>query len=267
MPNAYAIQFDIIWENKQANHQHLEALLQKQQPEPGSLIVLPELFDVGFTLNTEHLSEEVTNFASEKWCAHIAQKYQIYLQGASIRQPNNPPKKATNNAIVFNPEGKLICRYEKIVPFSGGNEHEKYQGGKSLASFNWNGLRVCPLICYDLRFPELWRLAVTDLNCQMFTCGASWPAQRSHHWTTLLTARAIENQSFVIGVNRTGNDPSIAYDGHSIILDPLGRTLTQAGPQPTIIHAPIDTKTIQQWRKQFPALNDIKRNWLGKINN
>jgi len=100
----------------------------------------------------------------------------------------------------------------------------------------------------------------------MFTCGASWPALRSRHWTTLLTARAIENQSFVIGVNRTGSDPSIAYDGRSIILDPLGRTLTEAGPQPTVIHARIDKKTIQQWRNQFVALNDINRNWLGNTN-
>ena len=265
MAELYAIQFDIIWEDKAANHHHLETLLDQLQPEPGSLILLPEMFDVGFSLNTEKTCEESTNFASEKWCARIARQYDLFLQGASIRQPHDHTRKATNNTVVFNPAGELVCRYEKLVPFTGGRESEKFEAGQSLVYYDWNGLRVCPFICYDLRFPELWRMAVKETNCDMFTCSASWPAVRQAHWRALLTARAIENQAFVAGVNRTGHDPYLHYAGGSIILDPMGNILSEADGNPQILHTNINVQVVREWREKFTALDDLKHEWLGHI--
>ena len=263
MPKVYGVQFDIVWEDKRANHTLVESVLDDVSPEPGSLVVLPEMFDVGFSLNADRMADEVTDGLSESWCGGTARRYEVYLQGASIRFPDGASEKATNNAVVFNPGGECVCRYEKIYPFSGGREPERYRGGRSVVAFDWQGITVSPVICYDLRFPELWRLATIDRGAEMFTCGANWPAARQHHWETLLTARAIENQAFVIGVNRCGNDPHLPYAGGSRIIEPLGTTLDTAGESPKVISAEIDIQIARDWRAKFGAVRDVRREMLG----
>ena len=264
MPRVFAVQFDIVWEEKAANHAQVEAMLAGEQPEPGSLIVLPELFDVGFSLNTAAMAEQATGGASEAWCGALARRLKCYVQGASIQRPD-ANRKAFNTAVVFDPRGECVCRYEKIHPFSGGREGEAYQGGSRIAVFEWHGLRVCPLICYDLRFPELWRLAVLDHGAQMFTIGASWPAMRQHHWTTLLSARAIENQAYVVGVNRSGKDPFLPYSGGSRIIDPKGTVLAEAGESPAALRADVDVLEVEAWRHAVGALRDAHREFLGRV--
>lgn len=268
MPQIFAVQFDIVWEDKPANHHRVLRMLETHDPvpSPGSLIVLPEMFDVGFTLNADHLSEEATEFASERWCAELARHFACYVQGASIRDAGSAAGgKATNNAVVFDPAGDLIARYEKIHPFSGGREPERYRGGRTLATFEWQGLTVCPFICYDLRFPEIWRLAAIEHGATLFTIGASWPAARHAHWSTLLEARAIENQAWVVGLNRTGRDPYLAYAGGSKVVDPQGKVLFEADDRPQIIHAVIEPELALAWRSTFAALRDARRAFLGSI--
>lgn len=263
MPRVYAVQFDIVWEDKAANHAIVERMVEQATPPPGSLIVLPEMFDVGFSLNTRTTAEQATNGASESWCAAAAQRWGVYLQGASVQQPDARDK-ATNDAVVFNPNGELICRYSKIFPFSGGREPESFAGGRDIVTFDWQGLTVCPFICYDLRFPEIWRLAAIDQGAELFTLGASWPAPRQHHWLSLLSARAIENQAYVVGLNRCGKDPYLPYTGGSRIIDPRGELLAEAGDSPTVLSAEIDQTTVQSWRASFGALRDVRREFLGR---
>lgn len=264
MATVYACQLDIVWEDKRANQAKVEAMLQDRTPERGSLVVLPELFDVGFSLNTAEMSEQVTDGITETWCAELAQRYGVFLQGASV-QRTDPNAKATNNAVVFNPDGEIVCRYEKVHPFSGGREPEAYRGGTSLATFTWGGITVCPLICYDLRFPELWRVAVVQYGAEMFTIGASWPSPRQWHWSTLLDARAIENQAYVVAVNRCGTDPYLPYAGGSKVVDPMGRVIVEADDTEQMIVAPIDRAQVTDWRRDFAALDDIHRDLLGEM--
>jgi len=264
MKRVYGIQFDLVWEDQSTNHQLVEDLLERTGPEVGSLVVLPELFDVGFTLNTGELCEETTGGASESWCADLARRLGVYVQGASIRRVSDDVK-ATNNAVVFDPDGDVICRYQKVFPFSGGREPECYQAGTGLNVFEWNGLTVCPLICYDLRFPELWRLAVLDCGAEMFTIGASWPSTRHDHWLRLLEARAIENQAWVVGVNRCGSDPHLEYAGGSKIVDPKGRVLVEGDDTVNVISHEIDAEAVREWRESFGVLRDAHRTMLGRV--
>ena len=270
--HVYGIQFDIEWEDKGENHRRVVKVLEEIRPAEGSLVVLPELFDVGFSLNTEVLCEEVTEGASEAWCSATAKRFGVFLQGASIRMDGSCDRdgdggagKATNNAVVFDPAGNLVCRYAKVFPFSGGDEPRKYRGGDSVATFDWRGIRVCPLICYDLRFPELWRLAAIDFGVEMFTCGASWPAVRQAHWSTLLRARAIENQAYVVGINRCGNDINLSYIGGSKIVEPRGEVVDEAGDGFRVVVADIDGEAVQAWRAEFCALRDVRREMLGRV--
>lgn len=264
MPAVFACQLDIVWEDKRANQAKVEEMLRSQPPQPDDLVVLPELFDVGFSLNTAAMAEQVTGGITETWCADLARKYQIYLQGASVQRPD-PAAKATNNAVVFNPAGEIVCRYEKVHPFSGGREPEAYRGGTSISSFDWHGITVCPMICYDLRFPELWRAAVLSHGAEMFTIGASWPSTRQWHWSTLLDARAIENQAYVVAVNRCGDDPYLPYAGGSKVVDPMGRVVVEADDTEQMIVASVERRQVTDWRRDFAALNDIHRNLIGDL--
>lgn len=264
MAQIYAVQFDIVWEDKNANHELVESLLEQAAPSAGSLILLPELFDVGFSMNVDKLSEQATDNASENWCAAIAKSRKLYIQGASI---NKYPaeQKAVNCAAVYNPDGQMICRYEKIFPFTAGAEGKYYQSGTEIKTYQWNGLTVCPFICYDLRFPELWRIAVLDYKVEIFTIGASWPAIRHDHWLKLLEARAIENQAWVVGCNRCGKDPNLAYAGGTSIITPHGHVAARADDLTKIINHDIVKDSIKRWRADFKALEDIRPQMLGKV--
>ena len=126
------------------------------------------------------------------------------------------------------------------------------------------GAAVCPLVCYDLRFPELWRVAALA-GAEVFTIGASWPEARQAHWRALLIARAIENQAYVVGVNRVGRDPSHQYRGGSMIVAPGGEIIAEAGREPTVVDAELDPEALRRWREEFPALQDVRPELIGSI--
>jgi predicted amidohydrolase len=130
-----------------------------------------------------------------------------------------------------------------------------HQAGTNVNVFEWQGLKIAPLICYDLRFPELAREAVRA-GAEVLVYIAAWPVRRFLHWITLLQARAIENQAYVIGVNRYGSDPQFSYNGRSLIVDPHGVIIADAGEQERVLSAQIDSQIVRDWRSQFPALKD-----------
>ena len=130
--------------------------------------------------------------------------------------------KGRNECVAFSPEGRLLARYCKMQPFTLGGEMKHYSAGPAVARFEWGGFSVSPFICYDLRFPELFREA-TRRGASLLVVIANWPIVRVDHWVTLLRARAIENLAYVVGVNRCGTDPALVYPGRSIVVDPKGR--------------------------------------------
>ena len=165
---------------------------------------------------------------------------------------------ARNEAVAFAPDGAELVRYEKQRPFTGAGEDTVHLPGSRAVVFEWGGVKIAPLVCYDLRFPELFRDALR-LGAEMFVVIAAWPVKRIEHWTTLLRARAIENQAYVLGVNRTGQEPRFFYNGQSQLVDPHGTVCAQAGTEQERLHASIDPTLVHTWREEFPAVRDFLR--------
>ncbi|MHC4415828.1 MAG: nitrilase-related carbon-nitrogen hydrolase [Planctomycetota bacterium] len=253
-----AVQFDIAWENKPANHATVERMLSEAQIEPGTFVVLPELADTGFSFNLDAIVDD----RSLAWATGLARRLGIWLQpGFADRGPDG---KGRNCAAIISPRGEVVGVYHKVHPFSYGEETEHYAGGDRLLIRPCGGAAVCPLICYDLRFPELWRIAAAA-GAEVFTIGASWPEPRTAHWQTLLAARAIENQAYVVGVNRVGSDPRLRYEGRSMIIPPGGDVVAEAGDGPAVLTCRLDVAALRRWREAFPALRDTRRGLLGSI--
>ena len=259
-----AIQFNIVWEDKPANHAIVEKIVQAAAVPPGAFVLLPELGDTGFSMNLDRIVDD----ASLKWAAEFAARNRFFVQHGFAQRENasgdGAPPQGRNCAAIIGPDGTVLGEYQKVHPFSYGKESQFYSGGDHLTLVRSGDAVVCPMICYDLRFPELWRLAA-NAGAEVFTIGASWPAARQHHWRTLLIARAIENQAFVVAVNRTGNDPHLQYVGGSMIITPKGEVLAEAGDEPSVLAADLDLNALRQWRSEFPALRDVHRELLGDI--
>lgn len=253
---AHCCQLDIVWEDKPANFARVRALVEKARPAAGDLFVLPEMFATGFTMNVRAASEG-TNPGAEAFAMNLAREFGIYVVAGVVTDGQG---KGLNQALAINPKGAVLARYSKIHPFSLGGETNHYAPGTEIALFEWNGLKVAPFVCYDLRFPEIFRAAVRK-GAEVFVVIANWPAKRAEHWVTLLQARAIENLAFVVGVNRSGSDPQFAYPGRSLIVDPHGQVLADAGANESVAQAEIDPAVLANWRRDFPALRDM--HWKG----
>jgi predicted amidohydrolase len=255
----YGVQLDIAWENKSGNHTKVRRLLEKTRPEKGSLVVLPEMFDTGFTMEVGKVSDEKTGL-TRKFLADLAKEMGIWVTGGFV---NSDARSGKNEAAVFDPQGKEVTRYQKIHPFTRGGEARCYSAGSEVKTFRWGDFTVCPFICYDLRFPEIFRMAVRR-GANLFVVIANWPLPREGHWATLLEARAIENLAYVVGVNRAGNDPKYVYFGRSRIIDPHGKVIAEAGREETVISADVEIGVVEAWRKDFPALSDIHPEYIPK---
>ena len=249
----YCCQLDIVWENKPENFRKVRALLKEAQPERGSLVVLPEMFATGFSMNVSEIAEQKAP-GGEEFLRDLAKEFGVIVMGGVVTQGLDG--KGLNEAVIITPERTELTRYAKIHPFSVGGELNHYSRGEKVAHFEWSGLQVTPFICYDLRFPEIFRTAARA-GAEMFVVIANWPNRREQHWVTLLQARAIENLAYVVGVNRAGSDPKLVYPGRSMIIDPHGNILVDAGSSEGVVSAEIDAEVVRDWRRDFPALKDI----------
>ena len=252
LPTVHLVQIDSVWEDRAANHAKARQLIANAAPLPGSLIILPETFSTGFSMNLA-VTAEPENGPTEQFLREMAAQYQCCVIGGVVTQADEGH--GMNQALALAPDGSLLTRYTKNYPFSMGGENQVHRAGTEVSFFEWQGLHIAPLICYDLRFPELARCAVRA-GAEVLVFIAAWPVKRIQHWITLLQARAIENQAFVIGVNRCGNDPQFAYSGRSLVVDPHGVVIADAAEQERVVGAQIDPAIVQQWREQFPALRD-----------
>jgi len=246
------LQYDMEWENRLGNFDTVRKWVSDRNFEAGGMLVLPEMFSTGFSMNVSVIAESQPS-VTEAFLAEIAAGTGCAVIGGLVTEKENG--RGRNESLSVAPDGSHLARYQKIRTFTYTKESDHYDRGSDLAVFDWQGWRVCPLICYDLRFPELFRRGV-DAGAELFVVIASWPAVRAEHWVTLLRARAIENQAYVIGVNRTGADPSWPYPGRSVIVDPLGEIVADGGSTEGWISADIDHQSLLAWRAEFPALAD-----------
>jgi predicted amidohydrolase len=245
---------DIVWENKPANYDKARALLDAANVPSGSLVILPEMFATGFSMNLDVVRERIPP-QTESFLADNARQRGVFMLGGVANL--GPDGRGRNQLVVFSPEGRSLARYCKMHPFTLGGEAQHYAAGTDIVTFHWQGLVVAPFICYDLRFPEIFRAAVRK-GAQLFVVIANWPAVRAEHWRILLRARAIENQAYVAGVNRCGADPHHSYPGCSLIVDHLGQVMAEAGHEEGIIRAELDPTALAAWRSNFPALQDMR---------
>lgn len=214
------VQQNIIWENPQKNRSHLEEFLQSSTPVETDLIVFPEMFTTGFTMNTPENSDSMDG-ETIHWMHKMARKHNCMISGSAILQEED----RCYNRFILASADRILATYDKKHLFRMSEENLNFTSGKNPTIFTYGQWRIKPIICYDLRFP-VWIRNRNDYDVLLVV--ANWPASRSHIWLTLLQARAIENQTYVIGVNRTGIDGyGIKYDGNSVIINPKGEIISQ----------------------------------------
>jgi predicted amidohydrolase len=253
----HVLQPDTIWHDRSANHAKAAALIESAKPAAGDLIVLPEMFAVGFTMDVAAATDGSGETA--RFLAGLAEKFGATVVGGNVIRPD---ERGRNVAEIFAPGGGRIGQYAKIHPFSYVGETTHYAGGDQLRLFPLGDFTASAFVCYDLRFPEIFRAATLG-GADVLIVIANWPAARMQHWLALLTARAIENQAYVIGCNRVGRDPNVAYLGHSVVIDPRGQTVADAGDAETVLTAALDRTALCEYRAQFPALADTR--YVGQL--
>ncbi len=249
-----ALQLDVAWENKPANFAKVEQLLTEASPPKDSLVVLPEMFATGFTMNEAAFAERYGG-QTEQFLGRTAKTFSVFLlAGAAMRGRD---ERARNKALVFSPSGELLAFYAKMRPFTAGGESQHYVAGERPIVFKWIDCAVAPFICYDLRFPEIFREVAAMHRPEVFAVIANFPEKRIQHWVTLLQARAIENQAYVVGVNRIGTDPYYTYGGRSLIISPEGEIIADAGMREGNSSASLDLPGLRQYRQGLPFLEDL----------
>ena len=247
-----AIQHDITWEDRDATLTHITPMVAKAAAEGARLVVLPEMFAVGFSMQPQRAAEPVGGPTSA-WLVEQARTLGIWIGGSIPERGEGRPR---NVFVLAGPDG-TTHRYAKVHPFTYSGEHEHYDSGDELVTVEVDGVRIALFVCYDLRFAdEFWGLAEdTDL----YLVVASWPASRAHHWRSLLLARAIENQAYVVGCNRVGDGNGTHYAGGSCIVDPQGQVLASEGDHEAVLFAEVDPTTVAATRDRFPFLRDRRR--------
>ncbi len=244
------VQVQLIWESPQANRERFAALMAPLAGQT-DLIVLPEMFTTGFSMHPEQHAEAFEG-PTLSWMAEQAARLGCAIAGSIMCQTNDG---YANRFVWMMPDG-LYHTYDKRHLFTLAGEHEHFQAGREKCLIEYMGHRICPLICYDLRFP-VWSRNTVKNPYDMLIYVANWPMRRAHHWKSLLLARAIENQSFVIGVNIVGTDGNgLEYSGDSAIIDFSGQLIGQISMQEGVFTAELSFSKQKEYRNQLPFLQD-----------
>lgn len=247
--NVTIIQTELAWEHTDRNLEHFSNKISEISQET-DLIILPEMFTTGFSMQPERLAEP-TEGKSLKWMKLMAAEKKATLTGSLIIKENG---NYYNRLFVVPPDGNYQI-YDKRHLFRMGEENEHYTGGEKKIIFNLGEWRILPLICYDLRFP-VWSRNRNDYDLAIYI--ANWPEVRRNVWRSLLIARALENQAYVVGLNRIGKDGNdLSYSGDSMIIDPRGNTLTKTEPhQESVETLILSLDELNRFREKFPVGKD-----------
>ena len=239
------LQQPLVWMDGPANLRHFDRQLEGITGR--DVIVLPEMFTSGFAMEAAASSlaqDDVVN-----WMTAKAQQCNALIAGSVALQTESG---SVNRFLLVEPGG-TVHFYDKRHLFRMADEHLHYKAGNARVIVEWRGWRILPLVCYDLRFP-VWSRNLNDYDLAIYV--ANWPAPRSLHWQALLTARAIENQAFVVAVNRVGHDAENSYNGHSLVVDPLGNVIADAGEKAGLTFAELDLDELKTVRGPIPVFKD-----------
>lgn len=246
--NITLLQRDIVWGNPQANVAQIDEWIDRL-PQ-ADLWVLPEMFATGFCMQPQGMAEKAAGSETLAWMRRKAQERQGALAGSLMVEEDG---RYYNRFYFVTPDG-AVRHYDKRHLFTYAHEDRSFTAGSERVVVSYGGVRILLQVCYDLRFP-VWSRNLGDYDMILYV--ASWPTSRMGAWETLLKARAIENQCYVAGVNRVGNDPACAYAGGSAVIDPYGRILAEC-PQgiESPVTATIDKERLEAFRLKFPVGKD-----------
>jgi predicted amidohydrolase len=246
-----AVQHDIAWEDPKANFAALAPRIEGAAAAGARLVVLTEMYATGFSMRTDVTAEPVGGPATT-FLVDQASRHDVWT-AASVAERVGDTDRPFNTLVLAAPDG-TIHRYRKIHPFTYSGEHEHFRAGDRHVTVTVEGLRVTLFVCYDLRFAdEFWATAeLTDV----YLVPANWPDTRRVHWRTLLRARAIENQAYVVGVNRVGTGGRLTYVGDSAVIDPMGEVLASAAGGEATALCEVEAATVTETRERFPFLQD-----------
>jgi predicted amidohydrolase len=243
------VQFDIAWEDPEANFKKVEDFVQQAVEQDVDLLVLPEMFATGFSMAAERVAshaEKTRGFLSD-----LSKRHDLYVMAGFAESSQG---EFFNACGLYDRSGEEVLHYRKIHPFSLAKEGEFYGAGDQVVTIQIEGVRITPFICYDLRFPEIFRAAVvrTDLFCVI----ANWPARRSDAWSAILKARAIENQAYVLGINRVGEAGGLEHSGHSALLDPMGTEMDSKQGIEGLVGGVVSADQVKETRERFSFVAD-----------
>ena len=254
----HALQFDAQLNDVNVNRDTVESMCNSLPLQRSDFIVLQEMTDTGWSMDIGVVGEHDTL----DWAANLSQSLNAWIQ-VGYAKPNG--NRGTNCVSICSPKGNVVATYEKTYTCNPFGENETYDCGDALQIIEIEGFRICPMICYDARFPELWRLAALE-GVDVFTVSSSWPIARIDQWKGLLVGRAIENQAVVVASNRIGTDAIAPWGGMSLIISNQGAILKEASQhRAETITAQIDVSEIREWKEAFPVFYDVKRELLGKM--
>jgi omega-amidase len=247
------VQEPLLWHDPGGNRARFAALTAALAGRT-DLIVLPETFTTGFSMEVERLGEPAAGPTCD-WLLERAAALDAAITGSVITESAGH---YYNRLLWATPAGELR-HYDKRHLFRMGREHEHFTPGRAPACLEWRGFSICPLVCYDLRFPVFSRRR-RELDYELLVYVANWPAARGYAWQQLLRARAIENQAYVVGVNRVGPDGAgVDYAGGSAAIDPMGQPLAELGAEPGLVTVTLDPLRLRTFREKFPAHLDADR--------
>ena len=245
------VQHDIVWESRSETLGRLEPRVASAAADGARLVVLSEMFAVGFSMQTD-VTAEPEDGPTTQWLAEQAASNGAWVCGTvPVRSESNALPH--NTFVLASPDG-AVHRYRKIHPFTYGGEREVFAPGSDVLTVDIDGVRVTPFICYDLRFADVFWEAAAETD--VYVVCANWPEARRRHWSALLVARAIENQAYVIGCNRVGTGGKLTYVGDSAVVSPMGDVLAAAAEVETTLVVDVDPSRVAQVRERFPFAAD-----------
>lgn len=249
------IQMDIVFGQPKENYQHVIELFEQADLQEDEIVVLPEMWNTAYDLT--HLAQiaDPDSQQTVRVLSALAQKYQVTIFGGSVAVKEN--KQFFNRSYVISKQGTVIAQYDKVHLFGLMHEEQYLTAGAKRAEYHDGLFQFAPVICYDLRFPEWFRVQA-QMGINTFILAAQWPKPRIQQWKQLAIARAIENQCYIVAVNRVGFDPENEYNGHSLVIAPTGEILKELGTKEEIVRSVIELEQIQTTRNNMSVLADTR---------
>lgn len=254
-------QLDMVWENKEHSYVKAEKMAEEAAASKCDIIIFPEMSLTGFSMNLRKIGEDERNSETVEKMRNLAQRLHLAIAFGWAASGESPKDKGTNRFTLVESSGKKLADYVKLHPFSYGQENRYYEKGQEIVTVPFLGRMVSLFICYDLRFPEIFQAAAKKAD--VFFVIANWPELRSAHWETLLRARAIETQAYVVGVNCVGRRDKMVYSGDSMAVDAMGNILGRISNKEGILICDLDDRA---WslRRKFATAADRRESFYGE---